>query len=1829
MVTLGSYVNLPSPGSKQAPKSFKGNHREVERFIAHFEYLCSQKSITDPKEKCLGLVQYCSYDVADLIEGLEEYTTNNYDDLIKKFQHLYDSNRRKGEYHIGHIDDFARAWRKEEIRTLEMFLQYHREYIQVAGVLRTTQRIDAKEFNRGFWEGLHRDTRDRIERRMMDDEPALDLSVPFETNKVIKAAEHIFNRNRFDKHIREGRSVGYEGEKNRGKKKQNYRDKAEENSDQESEDEEVLPFWKKSQTSDRAERGKSLASPSDKPAVKKREEKDEINDLVSKLDGLTIDQPLYRSTYVQLCLRAPKISDLYPRPSMPNIRSYAAVETREPPDERRRDLPPHQQAPLPDRRFPDRRFEERRFEDRRDVTCFGCGNHGHTMNQCAKLEALIDQGHIRRVIGKLRWADGSNIIKEPEESWASAVVRRLQQRDKVSGTMEEKEQHKGVYLIEVVRNESDAESDEQEELGWRSGTTTEGYLQAYGAERTTRISKEAKAKAQLPYSPPKTHRVKEFPSRRHLDKPGRKDLGVVPKNADFNRGQNRFEDIPVPVPIDISPAKFEGELDSQLVPMEVEEVVVGERVDHRRKVPLRDAERTIGNIGQTRPKRKKAQSEVVNGILSLPLTLSLQEIASISPSVRRDLATTLKAIRDDQPGDVEIEPSGSKEAKASEDPKGVFLGNLERVDGREARGDLLRIQITIGNATMIGVVDSGSMINMISAKKLEESGLPSVALKGKSFKITGVNGGTSVCKSWVPGATILVSADKKATYGDVYVLEDADFEFIAGRPWSTLNGGKIEERTRGTYVSWITDDLRYEINASKTSDLAVNLVEAQVDSSRTEVKDSDEEEKPIAALVVRVNKGTEWDLSDVPDSQESGDELDYGEFEGPKGGKEVEGKEQWTEEEGVLEEGKEEEEENRGLTPTPSEKGKGRQREESVEDLPDQPSKKSRGNQRHQKIIIDQDLEEGFSRMIQTGANDEEWEKFCGEEKRRLAQGKQQWFDWMDSDDEGEQPQDTAGPSHEHNHESSDPEGRSMVPRDLPREVSQTLGTPPPSVTERVKLRPRKGERSVSTKVVARRTKRVSKETTCSMCGGAPMNQSKKYRRKGRAVRTVHRRVTALPDPSWPKEEEGLDMRSYGVWIVPRLEDGNKGSGPKESVDDKKPGEKTLAKKTREDSHDTKHEQGPTRKGSAKLSPQKDRTQTRVVDRPFLRKARQETGEEPQAPVQQLTSSQVIEAWRDLTPVRIQAPGDVDKLERSEESPIMTPGRDNSEVSQASLDTSAKPHHEIRQVPVQGRDKDRARFRRREPYLTWDGENCTLHVPEERAAQEKSRDRITIQVPPDYLPRGRLVPELRQNTKANPAVTQTRAPRQAIYDEPVRRVRDMRQELGKIAPYQNIRDDREAEPVIDEGGEKTKEEKEIGEAGEHSPSQLFEGSSQRCGRAKMESEKEKKGQDIFLEIRQHTNKQTPSRSRLPLKTEGRRSECPTSQNWRQKPPHPSKSNRLTSKNRFLLLLLLSLLLIPPLLVHLSPTTTMTNLTGANKRSKGPTQVFSIGSDRPEHPGHPEHPSTSSGDRSVPATRPDEWNPSLDRLSEEESPKEDLGTIGERLVGKKNLGILLRDGQTVVPLSLTSSRTTLEKLDRATSERIPRTEMLLGDLGVPYYKMREDEEDLDQKEVSVIPRPDFEKYRRIVPRDLGHHGIKLEVTKREFSGGAQPFLSGPKDVVMSERETEGREPPPNSPMPRYKIGPPKSKKPGKTRTFDDMTTIESKARARDVSRGGSEIRIIYQERNDSPLPLEFWQGLPSLSSPTSSSSSGISTTPPSSGMSVDQEVTQPGVAIRPV
>jgi hypothetical protein len=84
---------MPIPGTKLAPEKFKGEYEYVSRFITHYERLCSQNNVTDAKEKCKTITQYCSKKVAEFIEALESYLAEDWARLKNDLLKFYDNDR--------------------------------------------------------------------------------------------------------------------------------------------------------------------------------------------------------------------------------------------------------------------------------------------------------------------------------------------------------------------------------------------------------------------------------------------------------------------------------------------------------------------------------------------------------------------------------------------------------------------------------------------------------------------------------------------------------------------------------------------------------------------------------------------------------------------------------------------------------------------------------------------------------------------------------------------------------------------------------------------------------------------------------------------------------------------------------------------------------------------------------------------------------------------------------------------------------------------------------------------------------------------------------------------------------------------------------------------------------------------------------------------------------------------------------------------------------------------------------------------------------------------------------------------------------------------------------------------------------------------------------------------------------------------------------------------------------------------------------------------------------------------------------------------------------
>ena len=153
-----------------------------------------------------------------------------------------------------------------------------------------------------------------------------------------------------------------------------------------------------------------------KPKAKNRTE--EIQELITEMVGLWITDPPYRTLYVKLSLLVPEQCKYYKSPIVYTAESYPTWEPQNLPNGlTHQDLPPHQTMPTSDQWY----------GERCKPTCYRCGEWGHRMDQCAGINAFITQDIVKRIEGRLRWADGLSIIREPDETWVNAVSWRVQQ----------------------------------------------------------------------------------------------------------------------------------------------------------------------------------------------------------------------------------------------------------------------------------------------------------------------------------------------------------------------------------------------------------------------------------------------------------------------------------------------------------------------------------------------------------------------------------------------------------------------------------------------------------------------------------------------------------------------------------------------------------------------------------------------------------------------------------------------------------------------------------------------------------------------------------------------------------------------------------------------------------------------------------------------------------------------------------------------------------------------------------------------------------------------------------------------------------------------------------------------------------------------------------------------------------------------------------------------------------------------------------------------------------------------------------------------------------
>lgn len=182
---------MPARGHSTAPKFSPDQPRELRRFFKELEYHFTACTITDNDAKKGYAVRYVDFDVADLWEGLAEFSAGTYDAFKTAVHELYPGSGEDRKWTMADMDKLVGEQLRIGIFSLADFGNYHRSFIQITKYLVDKGRLSAQGQSRSFIRGIQPSLWELIHRRLEIKKPDVHPDDPYDLKDIIKAAEHV------------------------------------------------------------------------------------------------------------------------------------------------------------------------------------------------------------------------------------------------------------------------------------------------------------------------------------------------------------------------------------------------------------------------------------------------------------------------------------------------------------------------------------------------------------------------------------------------------------------------------------------------------------------------------------------------------------------------------------------------------------------------------------------------------------------------------------------------------------------------------------------------------------------------------------------------------------------------------------------------------------------------------------------------------------------------------------------------------------------------------------------------------------------------------------------------------------------------------------------------------------------------------------------------------------------------------------------------------------------------------------------------------------------------------------------------------------------------------------------------------------------------------------------------------------------------------------------------------------------------------------------------------------------------------------------------------
>ncbi|KIJ59101.1 hypothetical protein HYDPIDRAFT_170959 [Hydnomerulius pinastri MD-312] len=142
-------------------------------------------------------MRYCSYKVSKLIQVLSGYPTS-WSTLKDQILKIFDADKDKTRYKVKDLHTFVKGQKLKPIKTLSAWKKFQRKFTTIANWLLSEGKITKNEHATYLWQAIHQQFQAKVESRLLAAEPSKDLTKPFDTDKILEAAERQLAQNWFD-----------------------------------------------------------------------------------------------------------------------------------------------------------------------------------------------------------------------------------------------------------------------------------------------------------------------------------------------------------------------------------------------------------------------------------------------------------------------------------------------------------------------------------------------------------------------------------------------------------------------------------------------------------------------------------------------------------------------------------------------------------------------------------------------------------------------------------------------------------------------------------------------------------------------------------------------------------------------------------------------------------------------------------------------------------------------------------------------------------------------------------------------------------------------------------------------------------------------------------------------------------------------------------------------------------------------------------------------------------------------------------------------------------------------------------------------------------------------------------------------------------------------------------------------------------------------------------------------------------------------------------------------------------------------------------------------